>query len=67
MGFEPYLTVYEASLWVFGPFIALLCVAEVELYFIYYKHHSFDLAYPSIIVYSIVSITVIPMCGIIES
>ena len=35
MGFEPYLTVYEASLWVYDPFIASLRVAEVGVYFAY--------------------------------
>ena len=67
MGFEPCLTVYEASLWVFGPFIASLRSAEVEVYFHTVIHRPFFLAYASIIVYSMVSISLIPMYGIIES
>jgi len=61
------LTVYEATLWVFCPFIASLRSAEVEVHFYLVIHRTFDLAYASIIVYSMVCITVIPMYGIIES
>ena len=67
MGFEPHLTVYEASLWVLCPFIASLRSAEVEAYFHLVIHRPFYLAYASIIVYSTVSISLIPMYGIIES
>jgi hypothetical protein len=43
-------------LWVFGPFIALLCSAEVEAYFHLVIHRTFSLAYTYIIAYTLLSI-----------
>ena len=54
-------------MWVFGPFIASLRSAEVEAYFHLVIHRPFYLAYASIIVYSTVPITLMPIMGIIES
>ena len=67
MGFEPYLTYYEVSLWVFGPFIALLCSAEVEAYFSFFIHNNFFLSYTPIIVYGILHTILMPIVGIKET
>ena len=48
-------------MWVFGPFIASLRSAEVGAFFSIYKYHPSDLAYATIIVYSMVSIVLIPI------
>ena len=53
-------------MWVFDPYIASLCSAEVEAYFIYFTLHIFNLAYTSIIVYSTMYTVILLILAVIK-